>query len=167
MHVSLAILYILLCTLSDQVHPSSLSLLTDPNPNDPLVGEIASLYRRDKVKHDANARDWTRQYAKPEFAKPPVAAKPAPALIAPIASSSSSSTSEVKTSSKPAGKPTVIDLDDDDDVTSTTTTSAGSQGRTAATNRKRKSEDGPDSGRAAPRPRLNGSTSTHQVIELD
>lgn len=139
-----------------------LSLLTDPNPNDPLVGEIASLYRRDKVQHDANARDWTRQFAKPEFAKPPVASKPAPALIIAPVSSTSSTT---KTAGNPASKPTVIDLDDDDDDTLSAATT-GQASRTAVS-RKRKSEDGPESGRNAPRPRLNGSTSTHQVIELD
>ena len=39
------------------------SLLTDANPDDPLVPEIAHLYKNDRVKHDANAREWTRKYA--------------------------------------------------------------------------------------------------------
>ena len=39
------------------------SLLCDPNPNDPLVPEIARLYKDDKVKYEATAREWTRQYA--------------------------------------------------------------------------------------------------------
>ena len=39
------------------------SLLTDPNPSDPLVPEIAQLLQKDKAKHDANAREWVRKYA--------------------------------------------------------------------------------------------------------
>jgi len=42
---------------------SILSLLTDPNPNDPLVPEIASLYKTDKVSYEINARNWTLLYA--------------------------------------------------------------------------------------------------------
>ena len=39
------------------------SLMDDPNPNDPLVYEIADLLIKDKAKHDANARESTMQYA--------------------------------------------------------------------------------------------------------
>merc|ERR1711997_299712 len=39
------------------------SLLTDANPDDPLVPEIAHLYKTNRDKHDANAREWTRKYA--------------------------------------------------------------------------------------------------------
>ena len=39
------------------------SLLTDPNPDDPLVPEIARILKGDKAKHDATAREWTRKYA--------------------------------------------------------------------------------------------------------
>jgi len=39
------------------------SLLTDPNPDDPLVPEIARLYKQDRAKHDATAKEWTRKYA--------------------------------------------------------------------------------------------------------
>jgi ubiquitin-conjugating enzyme E2 D/E len=39
------------------------SLLDEPNPSDPLMADIASLYVKDKAKHDANAREWTRLYA--------------------------------------------------------------------------------------------------------
>lgn len=38
------------------------SLLTDPNPDDPLVPEIAQLYRSDRARHDATAREWTAKY---------------------------------------------------------------------------------------------------------
>jgi ubiquitin-conjugating enzyme E2 D/E len=39
------------------------SLMDDPNPNDPLVYEIADLLIKDKAKHDANAREMTVLYA--------------------------------------------------------------------------------------------------------
>jgi ubiquitin-conjugating enzyme E2 D/E len=42
---------------------SIISLLMDPNPDDPLVPEIARLYREDRVKHDEEAKTWTRRYA--------------------------------------------------------------------------------------------------------
>lgn len=39
------------------------SLLTDPNPDDPLVAEIARVFKNDKRTHDDTAREWTRKYA--------------------------------------------------------------------------------------------------------
>ena len=39
------------------------SLFSDPNPDDPLVPEIAKLYKTNRKQHDANALDWTRKYA--------------------------------------------------------------------------------------------------------
>jgi len=39
------------------------SLLTDPNPDDPFVPEIAQLYRSDRKKHDQAAREWTLKHA--------------------------------------------------------------------------------------------------------
>jgi ubiquitin-conjugating enzyme E2 D/E len=39
------------------------SLLTDPNPKDPLVPEIAQIYERDKPRYEATAREWTLKYA--------------------------------------------------------------------------------------------------------
>lgn len=39
------------------------SLLTDPNPDDPLVPAIAELYKRDKKEYFIAARTWTLQYA--------------------------------------------------------------------------------------------------------
>ncbi|XP_028205248.1 ubiquitin-conjugating enzyme E2-17 kDa-like isoform X1 [Glycine soja] len=39
------------------------SLLTDPNPNDPLVPEIAQMYKTNKAKYQATARSWTEKYA--------------------------------------------------------------------------------------------------------
>ncbi|EGD79569.1 ubiquitin-conjugating enzyme H5b [Salpingoeca rosetta] len=39
------------------------SLLTDPNPDDPLVPEIARLYKTDRAKYEKTAREWTTKYA--------------------------------------------------------------------------------------------------------
>ena len=39
------------------------SLLCDPNPDDPLVPEIARLYKTDREKYNELAREWTRKYA--------------------------------------------------------------------------------------------------------
>lgn len=39
------------------------SMLTDPNPDDPLVPEIAHLYKTDRSRYEATAREWTRKYA--------------------------------------------------------------------------------------------------------
>jgi ubiquitin-conjugating enzyme E2 D/E len=42
---------------------SILSLLTDPNPDDPLVPEIASLYKTNRAAYEMNAREHTIMYA--------------------------------------------------------------------------------------------------------
>ncbi|PON96890.1 Ubiquitin-fold modifier-conjugating enzyme [Trema orientale] len=39
------------------------SLLTDPNPDDPLVPEIAHMYKTDRMKYETTARSWTQKYA--------------------------------------------------------------------------------------------------------
>ncbi|XP_047958719.1 ubiquitin-conjugating enzyme E2-17 kDa-like [Salvia hispanica] len=39
------------------------SLLTDPNPDDPLVPEIAHMYKTDRIKYETTARSWTQKYA--------------------------------------------------------------------------------------------------------
>ena len=38
-------------------------MFTDPNPDDPLVPEIAMLYKKDRKTHDKHASEWTRKYA--------------------------------------------------------------------------------------------------------
>jgi len=43
------------------------SLLTDPNPNDPLVADIANLYKTDIAAYKERATLWTETYAKAEF----------------------------------------------------------------------------------------------------
>ncbi|KAI3870409.1 hypothetical protein MKX03_008417 [Papaver bracteatum] len=39
------------------------SLLTDPNPDDPLVPDIAYMYKSDRAKYETTARSWTHKYA--------------------------------------------------------------------------------------------------------
>lgn len=39
------------------------SLLTEPNPDDPLVPEISDLYVKNRLKFDLTAREWTQFYA--------------------------------------------------------------------------------------------------------
>jgi len=39
------------------------SLLCDPNPDDPLVPEIARIFKTDRDKYTELAREWTRKYA--------------------------------------------------------------------------------------------------------
>jgi len=45
---------------------SILALLCDPNPDDPLVPEIARIYKMDPSKYHAVAKDWTSKYAIPD-----------------------------------------------------------------------------------------------------
>ena len=42
---------------------SILSLLTDPNPKDPLVPDIAQQYVANRAEYEATAREWTQMYA--------------------------------------------------------------------------------------------------------
>lgn len=60
-----SVLYYLLLLLHGmfQVLLSICSLLTDPNPDDPLVPEIAHMYKTDRQKYESTARSWTQKYA--------------------------------------------------------------------------------------------------------
>ena len=40
-----------------------MSLLETPNPDDPLDGSIAELYKSDREQHDLQARIYTTKYA--------------------------------------------------------------------------------------------------------
>jgi ubiquitin-conjugating enzyme E2 D/E len=42
---------------------SILSLLTDPNPADPLMPEIADQYIKNREKFNSTAAQWTQTYA--------------------------------------------------------------------------------------------------------
>lgn len=39
------------------------SLLTDPNPDDPYVPDIANIYKTDRNLYEKNAKEWTKKYA--------------------------------------------------------------------------------------------------------
>ena len=58
----LLLIRVLLCRMF-QVLLSICSLLTDPNPDDPLVPEIAHMYKTDRSKYESTARSWTQKYA--------------------------------------------------------------------------------------------------------
>ena len=47
----------------DKVLLSICSLLTNPNPDDPLVLDIATQYKNNRVAYDMTAREWTQYYA--------------------------------------------------------------------------------------------------------
>ncbi|KAB5521978.1 hypothetical protein DKX38_026297 [Salix brachista] len=49
--------------ISKGVLLSICSLLTDPNPDDPLVPEMARMYKTDGFKYETTARSWTPKYA--------------------------------------------------------------------------------------------------------
>ncbi|RYE18648.1 MAG: hypothetical protein EOP45_13825 [Sphingobacteriaceae bacterium] len=42
-------------------------MLNDPNSDDPLVPEIAHLYKQDREKYEATAKEWTRKYVTCRF----------------------------------------------------------------------------------------------------
>lgn len=39
------------------------SLLDDPNPDEPLVPDIAHIYKTDRGRYEQTARTWTRRFA--------------------------------------------------------------------------------------------------------
>ncbi|KAL7410641.1 putative UBC5-E2 ubiquitin-conjugating enzyme [Mrakia frigida] len=46
-----------------QVLMSIYNLLSEPNPDDPLVSTIAEQFRTDRKKYDATAKDYVKKYA--------------------------------------------------------------------------------------------------------
>ena len=47
----------------DKLLLSICSLLTDPNPDDPLVPEIANIYKTNRKEFNMRAKEWTQKYA--------------------------------------------------------------------------------------------------------
>ncbi|EGC30822.1 hypothetical protein DICPUDRAFT_50561, partial [Dictyostelium purpureum] len=39
------------------------ALLSDPNPDDPLVPESAHIFKTDRTRFESTAREWTKKYA--------------------------------------------------------------------------------------------------------
>lgn len=42
--------------------PHVADAIQDPNPDDPLVPDIAHLYKTDRAAYENTAREWTRKY---------------------------------------------------------------------------------------------------------
>ena len=55
--------HIIICKYKFLVLLSICSLLCDPNPDDPLVPEIARIYKTDRDRYNTLAREWTQKYA--------------------------------------------------------------------------------------------------------
>ncbi|KAF9043088.1 ubiquitin-conjugating enzyme/RWD-like protein [Panaeolus papilionaceus] len=83
------------------------SLLTDPNPKDPLVPNIATQYTRNRKVHDATARKWTEMYARKAPPPPPPApaAVPQPTIV--VVDSSPPSVPRHKGKARAEGPPSV------------------------------------------------------------
>lgn len=130
------------------------SLLTDPNPKDPLVPAIANQYTRSRKRHDETAREWTRLHALPKSAPPPVTVHQPKA-------SSSRSTGPRGTVSR------VIEILDDDEAVPTT--AGGRRKRDAdeasgPTRKKKKpASNSTNHGGAS----LGSASSSHDVIIID
>jgi ubiquitin-conjugating enzyme E2 D len=39
------------------------TMLLDPNPDDPLMPDIANTFKTNRAQFDATAREWTSKYA--------------------------------------------------------------------------------------------------------
>ncbi|KAG2741629.1 hypothetical protein P692DRAFT_20786864 [Suillus brevipes Sb2] len=82
------------------------SLLTDPNPHDPLVPSIATEYVRNRVQHDHTARRWTELYAlSPAFAPAPTPIMSTSTFSARVTAPTSTSTPTTSTSTNQASGP--------------------------------------------------------------
>ncbi|KAJ7489592.1 ubiquitin-conjugating enzyme/RWD-like protein [Mycena latifolia] len=144
------------------------SLLTDPNPKDPLVPSIATQYVRNRKLHDSTARQWTTLYArpKPPSPPPPPRAPPAKPKVKPTKRTAASDSgpividdSDDERPSRGAGQkrkrdviPTEIDLvDDDDDDDIEVSVASGSKKRAVGDRRAPRPSAGSSSRRPAPR----------------
>ncbi|KAK8858501.1 hypothetical protein IAR55_002728 [Kwoniella newhampshirensis] len=125
------------------------SLLTDPNPADPLVPAIAQEYRHNRKKHDATAREWVKKFATPKSASAPTTTRAVPsastsrprAIQRPSASSTSTSSSAAVAAAAAGPSPqiagtrrtasrAVIDIEDDSDVEDVEVLGEGSRAST-------------------------------------
>jgi ubiquitin-conjugating enzyme E2 D/E len=48
---------------SQKEYPILIWTFSDPNPDDPLVPEIANVYKTNKEKYRKHAEEWTKKYA--------------------------------------------------------------------------------------------------------
>ncbi|CUA73050.1 ubiquitin-conjugating enzyme E2 D/E [Rhizoctonia solani] len=121
------------------------SLLTDPNPSDPLVPAIANEYTRRRKVHDSTARRWVQLHAQPVKAQAPPP-PPAPAK-------------------RGRGRPRTTNRETimvpDDETTSTSTSATGAK-------RKRGDDDGEDRSKRQSTGGAGGSGSgSGNVIVID
>lgn len=56
-------IFVLNCFVFVIVLLSICSLLCDPNPDDPLVPEVARIFKSDRTKYTDLAKEWTKKYA--------------------------------------------------------------------------------------------------------
>ncbi|KAF8823309.1 hypothetical protein HHX47_DHR10000048 [Lentinula edodes] len=123
------------------------SLLTDPNPRDPLVSSIANQYTSNKKLHDSTARQWTQLYAMPKPPPPPPAAPHSKATASTRArgkakasnvpnptNTNSSSSSSTSRSARLGTQDTITieDSDNEDEHQSRTRSKAGSKRKRGA-----------------------------------
>ncbi|KAF8340442.1 ubiquitin-conjugating enzyme/RWD-like protein [Cantharellus anzutake] len=160
------------------------SLLTDPNPADPLVAPIAQEYKRNRALHDQTARNWTLLYAK----KAPPASSLSAAPILPQQIQHSSNGPSVRDTTPSIGRRTrsraqnhpssstnvagteVIDLMEEDNAASSSSATTRTKRRRGETDN---TADKSGDGRGAPRRRLENSTAAEgralgeEVIEIE
>ncbi|EKM77697.1 hypothetical protein AGABI1DRAFT_114991 [Agaricus bisporus var. burnettii JB137-S8] len=109
------------------------SLLTDPNPKDPLVPSVATQYVRNRKQHDATAQEWTTLYAKPKPTLSAAAATSAPSSSSTQVSGSSrgrggrrGAAATQRNTGGPRAATAVIVIDDDHTTASSSSSSASS-----------------------------------------
>ncbi|KAH7922732.1 hypothetical protein BV22DRAFT_1037159 [Leucogyrophana mollusca] len=167
------------------------SLLTDPNPQDPLVPSIATEYIRNRAQHDRTARQWTELYARPPSPTPLEPSSSSPAAISNLGNKrkgkgrASAVVAPSNASSSSALRPETIILDDSDDdiVASASTASARQRAKKRqrdtdtididlveeeerASNKRRMSSRADNRGGRAMNP-ARGSETTGEVIVID
>jgi len=92
------------------------SLLTDPNPSDPLVPSIATEFLRKRPMHDRIARQWTQLYAKPPPSpspSPPSSSTASSSLLITSTDNADVSTNTKRTSTKGKGRANTQSTDAD------------------------------------------------------
>ncbi|THU93296.1 hypothetical protein K435DRAFT_757570 [Dendrothele bispora CBS 962.96] len=164
------------------------SLLTDPNPKDPLVSSIANQYVTNRKLHDSTARQWTELYAKPKtppptevftIVTPPTSITTAPTPAAAAAgkekgkqkmtavseTSGGGSSDPSSTAGSSRHTPVVIDDEDSDD-------GEQGKGKGKAERAEHKRENGTGKKRKRPSPaprtgRVTGGSSTPVSVSLD
>lgn len=52
-----------ICSLLTGMFFFSMLTMQDPNPDDPLVPDIAHLYKTNKPRYESVAKEWTKKYA--------------------------------------------------------------------------------------------------------